>query len=169
MFEITEIKIRNVNENDYSFILKVNHENVEVLAEMDETLLQKFKEYSELFLTVEADGNPAAFIICLREGIVDYQSENYKWFSKNYSEFLYIDRIVIDEPFRKLGIGKRLYEKVFNHARKSGVDYVTCEVDLIPYNESSLKFHEKMGFREVETQYVRDGTVKVSLQEFKIQ
>lgn len=168
MLKITEINIRNVKNEDFKFILNLNHENVEVLSPMDQNQLLKFINYSDLFLIVEVDNTPAAFIICLREGIEDYGSENYTWFSDNYSEFLYIDRIVIDRSFRKLGIGKLLYDKVFEHARKTGVGFVTAEIDLIPYNGSSLIFHEKMGFTEVGTQYIRDGEVKVSLQQCEI-
>ena len=135
---------------------------------MDEKQISEFQQFCELFVIAEVDKTPAAFIICIREGIDSYASENYAWFLNNYSEFLYIDRIVVDKAFRGLGIGKKLYEKVFEHAAKTGVEFVTAEIDLIPYNESSLKFHEKMGFKEVGTQYVRDGTVKVSLQQFKI-
>ena len=40
---------------------------------------------------------------------------------------------------------------------------LTCEVDTIPYNETSLKFHEAMGFREVGEQIIRGGAIKVSL------
>ena len=38
------------------------------------------------------------------------------------------------------------------------------EVDTVPYNGPSLLFHEAMGFKEVGAQYVRGGSVKVSLQ-----
>lgn len=164
VFKISDIRIRDANEDDFPFILKLNRENVEVLAEMDEDKLSYFKERAELFFVVEADDVPAAFLIGLKDGVDDYDSENYRWFSKNYSRFLYVDRIVIDEAYRKMGIGKRLYMEVFRHAGKTGADIVAAEIDIIPYNESSLKFHEKMGFEEVGTQYVREGTVKVSLQ-----
>ena len=42
--------------------------------------------------------------------------------------------------------------------------FKVVEVDTIPYNEPSLKFHEAMGFHEVGEQIIRGGTVKVSLQ-----
>ena len=41
---------------------------------------------------------------------------------------------------------------------------VTAEIDTIPYNETSLKFHERMGFQEVGVQFVRKNSIKVSLQ-----
>ena len=61
-------------------------------------------------------------------------------------------------------MGRALYEAVFARAAECGVPTVTCEIDTIPYNEASLNFHKEMGFSEVGEQFVRGGTVKVSLQ-----
>ena len=156
------IVIRDVRPEDYDFILNVNEINVEVLSPMPMERMLWLKEMSELFLTAEVDGVPAAFLIAIREG-KPYDSENYVWFSEKYPEFLYIDRIVIDETFRADGLGRRLYDAVKEHARATGVKVVTCEVDTIPYNETSLKFHEAMGFKEVGEQIIRGGAIKVSL------
>lgn len=163
------IVIRDAQEKDIPFILRVNEENVEVLSPMDEAKLRRFMGYADMLQVVEADGELAAFMIVLREGIDEYDSENYRWFCKHYEKFLYIDRIVIDEPFRSIGIGRRMYEAVFAQARANGVGSVTAEIDTIPYNEASLKFHDVMGFREVGEQLIRGGTIKVSLQERPIE
>ena len=157
--------IRKAEEKDYPFILKVNEENVEVLSPMDEAKLKRFAEFAQLLLVAEVDGEHAAFLIALREGVEAYESENYRWFSKNYSQFLYIDRIVIDEPYRGMGLGRKMYREVFDHAGATNVPFVTAEIDTIPYNEASLKFHEAMGFREVGVQMIRNNSIKVSLQE----
>lgn len=157
--------IRKAEEKDYPFILRVNEENVEVLSPMDEERLRKFAEYADLLQVAEVDGVPAAFLIALREGIEFYKSENYLWFSKQYPSFLYIDRIVIDEPYRGMGLGRRMYGEVFARAAETNVPFVTAEIDTIPYNEVSLNFHKVMGFREVGVQSIRDNTVRVSLQE----
>lgn len=158
------ITIRDAEQNDYPFILRVNQENVEVLSPMDQDKLNFFMAIAELVQVAEIDGEPAAFLIALREGDPDYDSENYIWFSQKYDQFLYIDRVVIDEPFRGAGLGRTLYENVFNHAAASGVGVVTAEIDTIPYNEASLKFHESMEFKEVGEQFIRGGKIKVSLQ-----
>ena len=120
------------------------------------------KEMSDMFVVAEVNGELAAFLIAIREG-QPYDSENYVWFSEKYPQFLYIDRIVIDEPFRAAGLGRALYQAVKDRAIETGVKVVTCEVDTIPYNETSLKFHEAMGFREVGEQIIRGGAIKVSL------
>ena len=158
-----KIIIRDTEPKDYDFILNVNEVNVEVLSPMPMERMLWLKEMSDMFVTAEVDGEPAAFLIALREGEA-YDSENYVWFSKKYPRFLYIDRIVIDEPYRAIGLGQKLYDAVKEHARATGVNVVTCEIDTIPYNETSLKFHEAMGFREVGEQIIRGGAIKVSLQ-----
>lgn len=157
--------IRPAVEGDYPFILRVNEENVEVLSPMDAERLGRLDDAAELCLVAEVDGVPAAFLIALREGVGFYDSENYRWFSRNYEKFLYIDRVVIDAPFRGMGVGRALYNAVFQRARDTGVPFVTAEIDTIPYNEVSLNFHRVMGFREVGEQIIRGGAVKVSLQE----
>ena len=163
-----QIRIRNAEERDYPFILKVNEENVEVLSPMDDDKIWNFSEWSTLFLVAEIDGDAVAFLLALREGILDYDSENYLWFSKNYQKFLYIDRIVIDEPYRRLGVGRALYQKAFCYANAAEVPFVTAEIDTEPYNEESLGFHRAMGFKEVGVQVVRNNSIKVSLQERRI-
>ena len=160
-----KIVIRTVTKEDFPLILRLNEENVEVLSPMDEKGAALFGKWAEKFLVAEVDGRFAAFLIAFREGVDDYWSENYKWFAAKYSQFLYIDRIVIDEPYRKCGLGRRLYRELMDHARNTKVPVVTAEIDTEPvYNEASLRFHDAMGFREVGTQYVRDGKIKVSLQ-----
>lgn len=158
------VQIRKAEEKDYPFILRVNEENVEVLSPMDEGRLRMFAEIADLLLVAEEEGEPRAFLIALREGVDSYDSENYRWFNKTFEKFLYIDRVVIDGPSRGLGIGKRLYQEVYARACGGGVPLVTAEIDTIPYNAPSLKFHKAMGFREVGTQKVRNNTVQVSLQ-----
>ncbi|MCQ2271569.1 MAG: GNAT family N-acetyltransferase [Bacteroidales bacterium] len=160
--------IRAAEERDYDFILKTNLDNVKVLSPMNAERLQWLAGMAELFLVAEVDGKAAAFLMALREGANQYDSENYRWFSARYDSFLYVDRIVIAEPYRNMGIGTKLYQAVFDHAKKQNVSFVTCEVDTIPYNEISLNFHKKMGFREVGTQFVKLNCVTVSLQEANV-
>ena len=157
-----DIVIRNARPEDYDFILKVNEVNVEVLSPMPMERMLWLKEMSDMFVVAEVNDELAAFLIAIREG-QPYDSENYVWFSEKYPQFLYIDRIVIDEPFRAAGLGRALYQAVKDRAIETGVKVVTCEVDTIPYNETSLKFHEAMGFREVGEQIIRGGAIKVSL------
>lgn len=163
-----KIEIRKIEKEDYPFVLRVNEENVEVLSPMDENRLELLSSNAELALIAFVDDEAAGFLLGLREGLGFYDSENYIWFSRNYPEFLYIDRVVIDEPFRGIGLGRLFYQAVFNRAKETGVGHVTAEIDTIPYNEASLSFHQVMGFKEVGEQFIRGGSIKVSLQAVEV-
>ena len=45
------------------------------------------------------------------------------------------------------GFGTKMYEHVFEN-NKANVP-VCAEVNIVPVNKESLKFHEKMGFKKV--------------------
>jgi len=49
-------------------------------------------------------------------------------------------------------------------ARIQPTPVVTCEYNIDPPNEPSRLFHDKFGFKERGTQWVANGTKRVSLQ-----
>lgn len=107
------------------------------------------------------DGDVAGFLLALREGVV-YDSLNYRWFSKRYERFGYVDRIIVHEDHRQCGIGKRLYEDLV--ASTAGhAPLIACEVNVVPPNPKSLGFHQGLGFREVGQQDTENGTKRVCL------
>lgn len=108
------------------------------------------------------DGEVAGFLLAMEPGL-DYASENYRWFAERSDSFLYVDRIVLDERLRGQGVGRRLYEAVFDRARLAGFGEVDCEVNVDPPNPGSLAFHARMGFEEVGRQSTKGGEFVVSL------
>ena len=94
--------IRKAQKKDYAEILKLNQKDVEMLSPLDEDLLTKMDELSEIFHVIEKDSQILAFMLAFRNGC-DYWSDNYRWFLEKYDNFIYIDRIVIDENCRKQG------------------------------------------------------------------
>ena len=148
-------------------VLKLNEELVHFLSPLDEISLKNLIDMSEMFKVVEVNGEVAAFLIAVREE-KEYKSVNYLWFSKNYDRFLYIDRVVVSEKYQGMGIGKLIYNEVFSHAKNTGIDKITAEIDIKPENPISLKFHERFGFKEVGKQLVSDGKKEVSLQALEI-
>ena len=102
------------------------------------------------------------FVIGMRPGS-SYESENYRYFESRGGDYLYIDRIVIDEASRGVGVGRMLYAAVFDLARSEGRLEVTCEVNVEPPNPVSLAFHARMGFERVGEQPTKGGSVTVAL------
>ncbi len=123
----------------------------------------------ELFLhkvVVEGD-EVLGFLMVFKED-ANYDNENFLWFNDRMENFIYIDRIVIPDEHQGKGIGKLLYDFVFELGREEGYDIVTCEIDIKPPNETSLSFHKKMGFEEKGRQVLSAGRKEVSLQARKI-
>ena len=158
-----KIIVRKLENDDYNRILQLNEESVDFLSPLTNDKLDNLISQADLIIVVEVDGYVEAFVLTLREG-KKYDSVNYLWFSNNYDEFIYIDRVVVSLNMQGKGLGNILYESVFDHARLTGVPYVTAEIDISPPNPKSLKFHEKFGFKEVGKQTVAKGKKVVSLQ-----
>ena len=94
---------------------------------------------------------------------VDYDSENYRWFSERGGSFVYVDRIVVADGQRGGGIGRALYDAVFARAVEFGRAEVTCEVNVRPDNPESLAFHARLGFVQVGEQETKGGAYRVAL------
>lgn len=136
--------------------------NESVLPHVNSIPLEDFEEFLEMasfFLVVEDENELAGFVIVLGPG-VNYESENYEYFTKHYSSFDYVDRIVIKESFRGKGLGSKLYEYLFQHSDQGRI---TCEVNIQPPNPKSIQFHQMLGFDEVHQHYSEGGKKYVSL------
>ena len=98
----------------------------------------------------------------------DFANDNFRWFAKRYSEFVYVDRIVVAETHRGRGVARMLYEDLFDRAAAAGYARVTCEVNKQPPNPGSDAFHARMGFKVVDTVALAGGakTVRYMLKEF---
>jgi GNAT superfamily N-acetyltransferase len=67
----------------------------------------------------------------------------------------YIHFVGIHPDHRKRGLGKRLYELLFETVRARGCDQVRCIT--APINSSSIAFHRHMGFQIEKSDQERDG------------
>jgi predicted GNAT superfamily acetyltransferase len=104
------------------------------------------------------------FCITFASGIQRDLGVNYAWFSARYPDFVYLDRVVIDAPFRSGGRGAALYAEVERRIRDEGrTSLFTCEVNLRPRNDGSLRFHERLGFEHVGEQESKPGLVVAML------
>ena len=119
--------------------------------------LQNLIKLSALNYYVICRDTIIGFIICFREHST-YDSENYKFFSKEERNFLYVDRIAISHKYRRFGIGKNLYLKIEQMAVSNNLP-ICCEVNTDPLNEISIKFHKDFGFFEIGNRKFKDHSV----------
>ncbi len=153
------MQIRLIEQKDLPKVWELNELAVPNVSSLTTTDLEWFVEESELFAVIEKDNKLVGFMIVMTPGST-YESLNYRYFSGHYSDFYYVDRIVIAEAYRGNGFGSSLYQYLFDRA-SSGV--IACEVNLKPYNEASLEFHKSRGFKQVARQQTENGEKEVSL------
>jgi uncharacterized protein len=159
----TTMIIRDISELDYESIVRLNDAEARQTSPMDGDRLRLLLGMSIYCKVATVDSTVAAFLIAMQNG-VPYENDNYRWFVSRFPTFLYVDRIVVDSAFAGLGIGRKLYEDLFEFARSRGIESVTCEYNVEPPNPASRAFHDKFGFVELATQWVAGRSKKVSLQ-----
>jgi uncharacterized protein len=156
--------IRDATRDDFPSILALNEEWVQATSPLDEAVLADLHAQAAYHRVVERDGRVVAFLLAIGPG-QPYQSLNYTWFAARHDDFLYIDRVVVGGADQRSGVGAALYGDVIDWASTHGFGRLTCEVNVEPPNPASDAFHARFGFVEVGTQWVADGTKKVSLRE----
>ncbi len=126
----------------------LNQQNTPEVGDVPD--IENFKQlikFSENILIAEKDSKLIGFVLCMKQNQM-YKSKNYLYLSSKFSEFLYIDRIAIGKKYRRLGIGKTMYEKIIEAAKLTEVPLL-CEVNTKPKNGPSLAFHKYLGFEEI--------------------
>lgn len=140
--------LRAATRTDWPAILALNHDAVQFTGVMDAARLEKLAGWACYLRVVERDGAVIAFLMGFREG-TDYDSPNYLWFCERFTNFHYVDRVVVAPQFRGQRIADLIYDDFEAFARTNGAPSIACEVNVEPPNPVSLKFHDKRGFREV--------------------
>ncbi|MEJ6022235.1 GNAT family N-acetyltransferase [Ramlibacter sp. PS4R-6] len=156
--------VRDATPRDFDAIVRLNLESEHFMSRMTRERLDVLASQAAYLRVAEVDGEVAAFLLAFAPGSA-YDSENYRWFAARYADFVYIDRIAVDERHRGRRLGALLYEDLFAFARSRGSARVVCEFDVDPPNPVSARFHARFGFREVGSQRVSYADKRVSMQE----
>jgi len=153
--------IRDISESDLDAVLSLNQSEVPHVGDADLKKMTWFSSNATYFRIAINDNELAAFLIGFRPG-TDYASPNYRWFCDRYGDFAYIDRIAVSATARRHGLASRLYDD-FAHAVPVTVEVMTCEVNIKPPNETSMQFHEKLGFHQVGSLQSDGGAKEVAM------
>ena len=111
-------------------------------------------------------GHVDAFLLAFDQS-ADYDTPNFLWFRDRYPRFVYVDRIVVAASARGRGLARLLYRELFAKAARAGHSSVMCEVNSVPPNPGSDAFHAALGFVEVGSASIHNGsqTVRYLLRE----
>jgi len=161
-----EYHILATENKDLPRVVDLNQDALPAVSSIELDDMIHFLEIVDYFRVIKVKNNIAGFLIALAPG-KNYQSPNYKWFEKQYSQFMYVDRIVIDPAFQGQGLGWGFYDDLKIFCQRY-TPIITCEVNLKPKNDDSLLFHKKYGFEQVGTQKTDGGKKEVSLMVYKI-
>ena len=153
--------LRDVEDSDLELLLQLNEMAVPAVSRIDLVQMRWFTKHSAYFRVGTHEGVIGAFMIGMRPG-TSYASPNYRWFCDAYDEFGYVDRIVVATEARRHGLATRIYRD-FEATLPAEVTVLTCEVNIEPPNESSMRFHERFGFERVGSQKTDGGAKEVAL------
>lgn len=145
--------IRDYRPDDAEAVLALNNACVPEVGSLDEAKLTALVEWSPYFRLVEVAAGRSDEIVGLLIGLdhtAPYGSPNYGWFVPRFDAFAYIDRIAIAETARGQGWGLAMYADFEVWARRAGLPRLTAEVNVVPPNPRSIRFHELYGFDKLE-------------------
>lgn len=158
---MSAVILRPVQEEDLAVLDALNRAAVPNVNDVGLDGLRRLGAVAASFRVAVNGSVPLGFLLAMTPE-ADYQSPNFLWFRGRYENFVYIDRVVVDEDARRLGIGSRLYADVAELAASRNA-ILACEVNLRPANPGSLAFHHRFGFRQVGTQDTEGGKKTVGL------
>lgn len=140
------LTLLRITEADVEEVLALNERNVEVLSPMDRRRLAEIEGLADRFDVIDVGGRFGGFVVTVPPGR-RYDSEKYQWYAERHARFYYLDRIVLHEDMRRLGLGSQVYDRLEAAARP--YERLCLEVNLIPHNAASLAFHSRRGYVEV--------------------
>ena len=136
--------LRAIRAEDLPQFLALNNAHAAELSLLAPEELAHLVDRAFLAIRTEA----AAFLLAFDQDAA-YASPNFLWMRRRFDRFVYIDRVVVAQQARGLGLARQLYGAVLAAARRSGHGRVVCEVNSEPPNLASDAFHRAMGFAEI--------------------
>lgn len=151
--------VRDLHSDDLGVVHEINQGEVPAVGSVTADALARIDDQSLISLVAvdPASGEIGGFCMVLGPD-ADYGSGNFLWFRERYESFAYLDRVAISPTFQRRGIGRALYAEVERLVveRMPHATEFCLEVNVRPRNDTSLAFHDALGFVEVaqrETDY----------------
>lgn len=130
--------IRDVRPSDHDDVARLLKEIGGDIGPGDERLGPGFEEFladNGTVLVAEVDGRIA--------GVCAYFTR--RWSPADATSGVWVDSLIVDEPFRRRGIGRALLEEVRKRAQAAGCDSVNLDTE--PDWKEALAFYDALGFK----------------------
>ena len=137
--------IRQITPQDLASVLAINNEAVPAVNALTASELSDIVNISEKAWVVD-EGDKIVGVLIVLGPRESYGSANYTWLNSQFTNFCYVDRIIIATSGKRKGYGKALYLALEEHAVSTGVEMLLCEVNVEPENPQSMAFHESLGW-----------------------
>lgn len=148
------MKLRAYQEGDLPYLHEINEASVPGVSSETENSLSAILEMSHCVIAEDEAGFPIGFISLVEPGTQAYDSPNLRWFEawieSRTESLIYVDRIALHPDYRSRKLGGSLYKAAFEAFPDR--DLIGCEVNTMPDNPGSKRFHERMGFEVIGTQ-----------------
>jgi len=92
------------------------------------------------------------------------QRHEFLWFLENRRSFLFIDQLVVAQPWRRKGLGRGLCQQATIWAEAQKMKSLASNVNQRPTDVVALSFHRALGFRQAGEIDVMDGRRVVLLE-----
>ena len=143
------MNIRDLTHTDVEAMWVINEEGLPGTGQVSPAELTALLDLASFAVGAFENELMLGFVMCLPPRTA-YGSLNYAWFNQRYDAFLYVDRIAVAANQRDRGVGSALYERVVATAKEHTVP-VAAEVNRLPPNPGSMRFHHRFNFVEVGT------------------
>lgn len=135
--KIEDVQIRKADNNEFVQVYKLIKELAIFEKEPNEpsNAVKKFVE--------EGTCSNARFqvIVAVYNAEVIGMALYYFGYSSWKGSMLYLDDLIVSEPYRKLGIGKMLMDEIISIAKEENINQIRWHV--LDWNESAIHFYKK--------------------------
>ncbi len=144
-----DVKIRNANKSDYESVIKIMSQVQDMHAEWrpdiyrhNDNLIPKdvFEKIldNETFYVAESDNGVV--------GVLEIAFRHIESPSHVTRDFIFIDTMAIDENYRGMGIGHRMFDFIKAIKKEKNLDGIELQVNA--RNRAAYEMYKKYGFTE---------------------